>query len=186
MIALAIYEKYDVIELYGVDMSVDTEYSVQRPSVEYWLGIAKGKGIKTYVPTGSTLLKSFGRYGYDIELIAWQIDMIKDKTKYLKEQEDAAARELENNVAKFNQYVGMGITLDHIVKWINEGKNLKEIYDQSIHEQQGVQEARAASAKLLDKIKAEYNQYMGSVMMMRELLREWDNIKYLTKQKEEE
>jgi len=62
-IALAIYEGFDVIHLYGVDMAVGSEYEKQRPSCEFFLGIAKGLGIKTYIPDESDLLKCMERYG---------------------------------------------------------------------------------------------------------------------------
>lgn len=63
MIALAIYEGFDVIHLYGVDMAVGSEYQNQRPSCEFWVGIAKGRGIKFYIPDQSDLLKTMAVYG---------------------------------------------------------------------------------------------------------------------------
>jgi hypothetical protein len=63
MIALAIYEGFDVIHLYGVDMAVGSEYEKQRPSCEFWVGIAKGRGIKFYIPEQSDLLKTMAVYG---------------------------------------------------------------------------------------------------------------------------
>ena len=50
MIALAIYEDFDIIHVYGVDMAVCGEYEQQRPSCEFFCGIAKGKGIELYIP----------------------------------------------------------------------------------------------------------------------------------------
>ena len=63
MIALAIYEGFDVIHLYGVDMAVGSEFNNQRPSCEFWCGIAKGKGIELYIPVQSDLLKTMEMYG---------------------------------------------------------------------------------------------------------------------------
>lgn len=51
------------IGVYGVDMAVDSEYSHQRPSCEYFLGIAEGRGIKLILPPTSDLLKSPYLYG---------------------------------------------------------------------------------------------------------------------------
>jgi len=65
MIALAIYEKYDVIHVYGVDMAVHTEYESQRPSCEFWLGVAIGRGIKVHIPVEADLLKVQFLYGYE-------------------------------------------------------------------------------------------------------------------------
>lgn len=55
--------------MYGVDMAQDTvlhaEYREQRPSCEYFIGIAEGAGIKVVLPPGSDLLKSSHWYGFD-------------------------------------------------------------------------------------------------------------------------
>ena len=45
MFALAIYEGFDRIELYGIEMATGTEYADQRPGGEYWIGYANGRGI---------------------------------------------------------------------------------------------------------------------------------------------
>jgi len=69
LIALAIMMRPEWLGMYGVDMAQDTlltaEYSEQRPSCEYFLGIAEGLGIETYLPGGSDLLKSTHLYGYE-------------------------------------------------------------------------------------------------------------------------
>ena len=54
--------------MWGVDMmqagpTSDSEYSYQRPSVEWLLGYAMGLGIKVTVPSESDLLKSVYQYG---------------------------------------------------------------------------------------------------------------------------
>jgi len=41
-----------------------SEYARQRPSVEYWIGVAEGKGIKVIVPEASDILKTAAIYGY--------------------------------------------------------------------------------------------------------------------------
>lgn len=65
MIAMAIYENFDEIAIYGVDMADGTEYANQRPSCEYWMGVARGKGIKIYTPVETSLLKTRYLYGYE-------------------------------------------------------------------------------------------------------------------------
>lgn len=80
-VALALYE-HDMgetvseIGMWGVDMAqhalkgaghvgwFTSEYARQRPSVEYWIGIAEGKGIKFTVPSQSDILKAACIYGY--------------------------------------------------------------------------------------------------------------------------
>ena len=69
LIALAIMMRPDWLGMYGVDMAQDhllaAEYSEQRPSCEYFLGIAEGLGIDLFIPNGSDLLASSHLYGYE-------------------------------------------------------------------------------------------------------------------------
>jgi hypothetical protein len=70
-LALAITEGFEEIHVYGVDMAVSSkmflhnEYSQQRPSCEFFLGIAMGKGIKIFIPDTSDLLKTRFMYAYE-------------------------------------------------------------------------------------------------------------------------
>ncbi len=65
MILLAVAEGFKVIQIYGVDMSHSSEYSQQRPSCEWAVGIAQGRGIQVYLPSESDLLKTLFLYGYE-------------------------------------------------------------------------------------------------------------------------
>ena len=71
MLAYAIFEgmvvghQWDEIHIYGVDMAVGDEYVAQRPSCEYWIGIAEGMGIKMYIPDASDLNKTAFLYAYE-------------------------------------------------------------------------------------------------------------------------
>ena len=70
MLALAIMQKPKRITLYGVDMRSDSgdEYRLgERGCIEFWLGMAMGKGIDIGLPQESFLLKRVMRgnfYGY--------------------------------------------------------------------------------------------------------------------------
>ncbi len=44
------------IGIWGVDLAADTEYSYQRPNMEYLIGLARGMGINVYVPKVSSML----------------------------------------------------------------------------------------------------------------------------------
>ena len=69
-IALAIYERFSEINLYGVNMSNLSEYSYQKPGVDFWCGVAIGKGInlKSHSPI-STIMKTRDGllYGYGLK-----------------------------------------------------------------------------------------------------------------------
>ena len=63
-IAFAIWEGFEVIDVYGVDMGQESEYESQRPNVEFFLGICLGRGIEFTIPQTSDLLKATHQYGY--------------------------------------------------------------------------------------------------------------------------
>lgn len=64
-IAFAIYEGFKEISVTGVDLATDQEYGWQRPSCEYWIGVAEGMGIKINIPSSSDLLKCTQLYGFE-------------------------------------------------------------------------------------------------------------------------
>ncbi len=63
MIAHAIEEGAETIGVWGVDMAAASEYGGQRPSCEYFLGLAEGKGIEIVLPPESDLLRCTAQYG---------------------------------------------------------------------------------------------------------------------------
>lgn len=65
MVALALTEGVTHIALYGCNYSSDTEYGPQRGCMEYWLGVAEGRGVQVLLPPGCDLLaKPSLLYGY--------------------------------------------------------------------------------------------------------------------------
>jgi hypothetical protein len=67
IIALALYRGATEIHLYGVWMVLESEYSHQKPSVEFWVGFAMGRGVKVEVHgQKSSILKTRNglMYGY--------------------------------------------------------------------------------------------------------------------------
>jgi hypothetical protein len=56
----------DKIGIWGVDLHCESEYAYQRPNLEYLIGLARGRGIKVFIPPHSALLShAFGvPYGY--------------------------------------------------------------------------------------------------------------------------
>lgn len=72
MLALAIWQRRERMDLFGVDLSEDI-YDHHRPNLEYLIGFARGRGMTVNVPPGSRLLSFDGskfethypvRYGY--------------------------------------------------------------------------------------------------------------------------
>jgi len=67
MVAYALYVGVDEIAIYGVDMAQDEEYAKERPSVEYFVGYARAKGIPVYIPSESDICKVPYYYGFEEE-----------------------------------------------------------------------------------------------------------------------
>ena len=68
MIAYAIYKGATSIDLYGVGLVKELEYREQKACIEYWLGYARGLGIKWCVHGLTTLFSHMGHagsYGYE-------------------------------------------------------------------------------------------------------------------------
>lgn len=112
MIALAIMEDFDEIQLFGIDMAVDTEYNHQRPSVEYFLGFfdgvrkAKGKSNVVYIPPQSDLLKTRFLYGFEEnQQTAWE-KKIKQINASMTNKMMVAEQEMRVKEAMVNQYKG--------------------------------------------------------------------------------
>jgi len=67
MIAYALLQEPEEIELYGVNQAGSHEYTEERGAVEFWLGMASGMGVKVTVNgKQSQLLRHKGRYGGNI------------------------------------------------------------------------------------------------------------------------
>jgi len=104
MIAYAVYEHKlhgDVAEIgvWGVNMAANEEYNFQRPSCEYWLGIAEANGIKVVVHgDNSAVLKCHTIYGYDRE---W---MFMREARTRKKQLEIGEKELNQKVEEMKQH----------------------------------------------------------------------------------
>lgn len=72
MIALALHEGVTDLALWGVDMAqsdpatgANGEYEHQRPSCEFFVGVAAGMGVKVTIPEQCDLLKTPRLYGFE-------------------------------------------------------------------------------------------------------------------------
>lgn len=65
MIAHALLEGVSEIGIWGVDMAQGTEYAAQRPSCEYFIGLAIGMGVRVQIAEKSDLCKTAYLYGAD-------------------------------------------------------------------------------------------------------------------------
>lgn len=66
-LALALYQGYQEIEIYGVELSSNTEYSYQLNNWQYWVGVAVGMGVDLKVVSGMVHFTGT-LYGYEGEV----------------------------------------------------------------------------------------------------------------------
>jgi hypothetical protein len=122
MIALAIYEGFDEIHLYGVDMAVGSEYEQQRPSCEFWVGFGKGRGIKFYIPEQSDLIKTLVVYGRSRKIEPFVLKL-NDRKKFQQGQIakiDAEINKRQNEIQSMSatkfQYMGAIADVEQTLK----------------------------------------------------------------------
>lgn len=93
-VALAIYQGYRRIELYGVEMETNTEYYAQRDGVYFWVGLAIGRGVSVYIHPESSLFKS-PLYGYEGDIELKRQDFV-ERLAYLEGLVQGARSDSEN------------------------------------------------------------------------------------------
>lgn len=91
MMGLAIYEGWDVIELYGFEMGSITEYRYQREGAAFFIGQAIARGIQVELPKKSVLLRA-RRYGYEGGQMIFRQDLELLHNKFTDRHRDAMAR----------------------------------------------------------------------------------------------
>lgn len=65
MVALAIAEGFQEIQIWGIHLETEQEYRDQKSNFEHILGIARGKGIKVVMAEASPVMKHGWKYGYE-------------------------------------------------------------------------------------------------------------------------
>lgn len=89
MQALAIAEGFTEIAIVGVDMAADSEYEIQRPGCEYLIGLAKGRGIRVWLPETCGLLEGplYGRGSMNPEGERISPEQLAGRLKRLEQHE---------------------------------------------------------------------------------------------------
>lgn len=115
-IGLAIYLGFKEISIYGVDMAVGSEYQHQRPSCEYFIGIARGLGINVIVPDEADLLKTRFLYGFEQQ----KEDAFSKKVKHailsMQKRRQQAYMQKEMFTKQVEQYIGGELGLSEMLK----------------------------------------------------------------------
>jgi hypothetical protein len=114
-IALAIHLGFKEIALYGINMANDEEFKSQRPSCEYFVGLARGLGIKIFIPDESDLLHNWLDYGFDDDnasIMCRRIKHFRDEHVGKKVGNETAA---QNNIAAMHQSIGAIQAADYML-----------------------------------------------------------------------
>jgi len=99
--------------------SHNSEYGTQKPSCEYYLGLAKGMGIKIYIPTESDLCKSFFHYGLQEEEATELEKKIDDRIMWLQTQYNQVSNQSAFLMQVTNQLIGQ---IENTRQWMNKLK----------------------------------------------------------------
>ena len=151
MLALAMLEGFERIELYGVSMGNQTEYNYQRANGEYLIGLARGLGHEVYLPDESPLCKG-KMYAYETMEIAF-------------------GQELEykrNNLENLHKVAEME-TLKLVGK-IVELNDICEMYPDN----QELAERRENLSREVEKAKADTNFLQGQVDGLNVVIKMYD------------
>ena len=111
MLAWAINEGYEEIGIYGIDLSHDSEYEYQKPSAEYFLGIARGLGIQLRIASQSALLRGMYRYGY-------QTMPSNEDLEWLQVYERRVAASRDEHLGAVNQMQGQLNAAAEFKSWV--------------------------------------------------------------------
>lgn len=112
MLAAAILEGATDLALYGVNMAQsdpvmhqgNAEYQHQRPSCEFMLGVARGRGINITIPEESDLLKCARLYGFesDVGMVARKVAVrmaeLHERRKQAQQQQKAHEQEAQKHL----------------------------------------------------------------------------------------
>jgi hypothetical protein len=112
------------IGVWGVDMATNTgsifslpEYSHQRPSCEFWLGMCLGRGVTIEIPAESDLLKLRYLYGYqELEKSKWILKK-ENTAKALNDRMNKSAQQEQMAAVQKHQYIGALEMLKEMNKW---------------------------------------------------------------------
>jgi hypothetical protein len=122
MIALALMHGFKKIGIYGVDMAVSSplrgqnEYSHQRPSCEYFVGMAEGRGVEVIIPDESDLLKTNFLYSFEEHKEESFISKCRELTNSMAHRRAEAEKQRALAEQKIQQYIGAESCANEIMK----------------------------------------------------------------------
>lgn len=127
MVAWAIHTGYKRIELYGVDMVLDS-YMPRRASLQWYLGVAAGRGIQIHVSPRCALLKAGHVYGFEDWAPSEQTrtkELLNAKMAEVEQMRGKAQVEWENALGKMKE-------ADGYLRACQEFKRLVDMRDRGV------------------------------------------------------
>ena len=115
LIAFAMHEGFEEIHIYGVDMASHSEYSHQKPSCEYFIGLARGRGIEVYIPDGSSLLKVKYLYALEVERENVEKKNLEKRLEFIQQQYAAAEKAEAEAREQKQQIMGAGVVIRELL-----------------------------------------------------------------------
>lgn len=106
MIALAIMAEVKELYIYGIDMATSKEYQIERPSVEFFIGWAKGAGIRVTIPPQSDICKTMYLYGYENDKISETVLKMRSRRAELQKRMMIHQAQAEKALGAMNQMLG--------------------------------------------------------------------------------
>ena len=97
MIGFAILQQRTKLNIYGIDMAQETEYAHQRPSCEYFIGLARGLGMEVFIPETSDLLKTAFLYGIEDEKKDFFIKKVDSRMAELQGRLNGARQQFQQH-----------------------------------------------------------------------------------------
>jgi len=159
MCALALYDGFKTIEVYGFEMSTDTEYRYQKGSTEFWLGVAAGMGVRVLIPKDCHLLQ--GKiYGRDVSRM-----INRQRLEFLNTRFGQDLKGAEMELARVNGRRGENDRLYQAAK-IAEQKRVyairgRELLESEINALGNVAERKGRVNMLTDLMKIVDNMHLG-------------------------
>ena len=121
------------IALYGIDMAQSSEYGSQRPSCEYWLGVAEGAGLTLTIPQRSDLLKCAFQYGVDAGAADFMVKMrsriaeLEQKSNEANIQWEGLRSQMEQTRYMQHQFAGALEDARYVVGvWGQQAPNVRQ------------------------------------------------------------
>jgi len=115
MLALALYEQFECVKLYGVSMEAGGEYIHERPCVEFILGIAHARGVEVVLPEDCALLRGQA-YALEVNISTGRVKAAYNTYCDLR----------EDRRSKYNESIGREAMLRELVAERPRDKRLGE------------------------------------------------------------